>query len=583
MNYPVWYLPEIGGGLLMVLIAVTHVFVSHFAVGGGLYLVATEHRARRANDFEMLEFLKKHTKFFMLVSMVYGGVTGVGIWFTIGLIQPDATSDLIHAFVFGWAAEWVWFLVEIVALLVYYYRFDSLDERTHLAVGWIYFVAAWMSLFLINGIIDFMLTPGEWLQNHNFWSAFFNPTFWPSLLFRFAFGTLLAGVYAFFTTAKVSSISFRLRMTRYSSQWCLISLLVVLVAGAWYVAALPSGSQALFALSPTIRHSVLVGAAGLLVFSVLVTLFTFLKPSWHNMGIAILVAVCSFLVLSAFEWIREADRRPYVINNYRYSNGIAVTDVTQLNQGFLAACRWSPIAEVTPDNVMQAGQLLFKFQCYACHTLDGVNNDIRPRTASASFNGMVSYLVTMHEKRPFMPPFVGTELERKALAAYLVGELHGKEAPVFAPPRVQSPGEVLFEKHSCSMCHAAQLVFDWAQGQSVESLEQGLSTLSQIDGSMKDFAGSAQERRQLADYLLAPQDPVMPTLDGRQLLDDQCVMCHDAQLTVDWAAALSPEQIRQGLLTLSQINSSMEDFSGSEAQLDALVAYLERAGKEGVQ
>ncbi len=32
MNYPVWYLPSIGGGTLIALIAVTHVFVSHFTL-----------------------------------------------------------------------------------------------------------------------------------------------------------------------------------------------------------------------------------------------------------------------------------------------------------------------------------------------------------------------------------------------------------------------------------------------------------------------------------------------------------------------------------------------------------------------
>jgi len=39
MNYPVWYLPEIDGGALIALIAVTHVYVSHFAVEGGLYRI----------------------------------------------------------------------------------------------------------------------------------------------------------------------------------------------------------------------------------------------------------------------------------------------------------------------------------------------------------------------------------------------------------------------------------------------------------------------------------------------------------------------------------------------------------------
>ena len=37
MNYPVWDIPA--SGLLIAVIAILHVFVSHFAVGGGLFLV----------------------------------------------------------------------------------------------------------------------------------------------------------------------------------------------------------------------------------------------------------------------------------------------------------------------------------------------------------------------------------------------------------------------------------------------------------------------------------------------------------------------------------------------------------------
>ena len=43
----------------------------------------------------------------------FGTVSGVGIWFAIGLTHPEATSTLIHNFVFGWAMEWVFFLVEL--------------------------------------------------------------------------------------------------------------------------------------------------------------------------------------------------------------------------------------------------------------------------------------------------------------------------------------------------------------------------------------------------------------------------------------------------------------------------------------
>ncbi len=82
----------------------------------------------------------------------------------IVLVNPAATSLLIHTFVFGWAAEWVFFIVEITAIFVYFYCFDRMDARTHQIVGWIYFIAAWLSLFLINGIVGFMLTPGDWVM-----------------------------------------------------------------------------------------------------------------------------------------------------------------------------------------------------------------------------------------------------------------------------------------------------------------------------------------------------------------------------------------------------------------------------------
>jgi len=80
MNYPVWYIPSVGGGLLIALIAILHVFISHFAVGGGLYLVLAERMGLGAKNRAILDFTKGHAKFFLLVTLVLGGITGVGIW-----------------------------------------------------------------------------------------------------------------------------------------------------------------------------------------------------------------------------------------------------------------------------------------------------------------------------------------------------------------------------------------------------------------------------------------------------------------------------------------------------------------------
>ncbi len=38
MDYPIWEL-AMGGGMLMAIVAIPHVIVSHFAIGGGLLIV----------------------------------------------------------------------------------------------------------------------------------------------------------------------------------------------------------------------------------------------------------------------------------------------------------------------------------------------------------------------------------------------------------------------------------------------------------------------------------------------------------------------------------------------------------------
>ena len=78
----------------MAAVAVIHVFVSHFAIGGGLYLVVAETLARRNQDKLKLDFLKGLSRFFILVTLVFGALTGVGIWFS-QLFQY--TAGWLHA------------------------------------------------------------------------------------------------------------------------------------------------------------------------------------------------------------------------------------------------------------------------------------------------------------------------------------------------------------------------------------------------------------------------------------------------------------------------------------------------------
>src|ERR1700688_4738149 len=119
MNYPVWDVSLIGSGWVIGLIAIFHIMISHFAVGGGFYLPFAERKALRENRQDWLEVIKVHSKFFLILTACFGAVSGVGIWFAIGLASPESTSTLIHNFVFGWAIEWCFFIIEIATGIVY--------------------------------------------------------------------------------------------------------------------------------------------------------------------------------------------------------------------------------------------------------------------------------------------------------------------------------------------------------------------------------------------------------------------------------------------------------------------------------
>lgn len=579
MNYPVWYLPGTGGGLLIAFIAIVHVFVSHFAVGGGLYLVMAERKGLREKDQGILDFTKKHAKFFMLVSMVFGGITGVGIWFIIALVQPAAVSSLIHIFVYGWAAEWVWFLVEIIALIVYYYTFGKMDSRTHQIVGWIYFIAAWMSLFLINGIIGFMLTPGAWVENQNFWSGFFNPSFWPALFVRSCIAFMLAGLYAFVTSAFLKDRALRITMTRFSGKWALVSLLLALPFTWWYLAILPEPAAKLVqGASPTISVAGSYALYSLIILFILALLLAVVRPAINRPAVALLTLIPAFLLFGAFEWTREAARRPFVINQVMYSNGVTVAQAAELgDQSFLAQTKFAAVQEVTDDNRSAAGAELFKFQCYACHTIGGINNDILPRTASMDAPGLTKYLLNVIHKRPYMPPFLGTEQEAQALAAYIVGDLHGKPvefAPAAAPA---TAGQQVYDNH-CIGCHDMDIVVDWADGQSIDEINAGLASLSEIDESMENFSGSAEEQQQLATWLhglTSPQTGAAPAApDGAVVYDNNCIGCHGKEIVLDWAARQSETDLAAGLADLGALNPMMTGMSLAATERAALATHL---------
>ena len=425
MNYPIWELPSVGGGLLIAIIAIVHAFVAHIAVGGGLYLVLTEMKAYRENDQQLLDYVKRHTFFFLLLTMVFGGVTGVGIWFIIGLVNPAGTSSLIHTFVFGWAIEWVFFIVEIIALLIYYIRFKSMDRKSHLIIGWIYFGAAWMSLFVINGILSYMLTPGGWLETQSFWAGFFNPTFFPSLIYRTGMAMSLAGLFGLITGVFTNNKAFREKVMTYCVKWLYFPFLFIILSAIAYLLTIPDASVInLFSDNneSDVFIRVLLASSGLIF--ILGLLFILKIPLVFQRIAVFLLIFIGLGWLGGFEYLREIARKPYVIYDYLYSNGIKKSEVDKLKEeGYLNHAKWLEPGKVSLEDQQKAGEVLFTHQCASCHTIGGYN-DILERTKDFTKRGLIAQLTGQGKVNVYMPPFAGTKEEKEALASYIFYDLH---------------------------------------------------------------------------------------------------------------------------------------------------------------
>jgi len=444
MNYPFWQVPVIGSGWVIGIIAIYHVMISHFA--GGFWLPLAERRIQREQNPELAKqwraHLVRHSKFFLILTGVFGAVSGVGIWFAIGLTQPEATSTLIHNFVFGWAMEWVFFIVELTTAAVYYYTWGRISDKLHLTVGWVYAGASLCTLVIINGILTFMLTPGEtWLavagtgnEASKFWNAFFNPTYWPSLLMRILVCTSLAGIWAMVTASRIDGDKqpeLKTDAVKWSVRWLLPSFVLLPLTMVWYLLSVPETQRALLTLGmDTIGYGTFsqVTRMALVIIITSATIvgvayfIAYRNPREFTFSHAVAILILGLMATGAGEYAREMLRKPYVIGRHMYSNGERVSEVKENNQkGYLRNTLW--LNQRTSLHFAQ-GEAMFRGECGSCHTLRGYRS-LDQLLAGRDRQSVGNILQMLHENKPdspyrrFMPPLTGTPAEIEALGDYL--------------------------------------------------------------------------------------------------------------------------------------------------------------------
>jgi mono/diheme cytochrome c family protein len=453
MHYPWWYVPYLTSPLLIAAIAVLHVLVAHYAVGGGLFLAVETAYARRQQDHQYLAYLRRHARFFILLTVVFGAITGVGIWWTIGLASPLATEMLIRTFVFGWAMEWVFFVIEITSAFIFYYYWDRLPDRTHVAIGWIYALSAWISLVLITGITAFMLNPGGWLTRHDFWIGFFNPQFLPQTVARTGGALLLSSLYVHLHAAlSIREPRLQRLIEKRSTVPALLGAVLITAGGAgWYVFLPDSAQAALYSASVLNVLMLLIFAATAVVFTLLY-LGPYRNPGWiDSPGFAAALLLFGIAAFSTGEFIREAVRKPYVIYNVVLGNQVFPEEVARLKQnGYLEGGRWTKnyVRAHYPQAMVQAkagdcidakrllalpreaqravGEVIFQYHCNDCHAAAQGYSAAGPLLQGWSPTMIRKLIPELHQARYLMPLWSGTPEEAELLAVYLQS---------IAPPR----------------------------------------------------------------------------------------------------------------------------------------------------
>jgi len=420
LDYPIREL-AMGGGILIAVVAILHVVVSHFAVGGGLVLAVLETASVKRQDRPMRDLVKRSSMILLLLSTVFGAISGVGIWFTIGVVHPAATSSLIHTFVWAWAAEWAFFLLEVVTALAWVATWDKVSPRTHLLLIRLYAFAAFMSLVVIQGILGFMLTPGTYPATHSVLDGFLNPTYLPGVLFRTGVCLLLASAWMAFAALREPDRAARARLSRVLGGVGVLGLGVA--AAGWLVweRALPEPVQRLFLGEKPLLASLATGRAHtfriFLVAAVLALLVT-LVPRLQSWPVAVLALLAGAGLLAGYERVREGVRKPFVIAEQMFSNGVLVSEIDALNEkGILSKAVWA--AKEAGGREVPMGEAVFRAECAACHTRDGYLG-IRKIASGMDADFAAMFLTALRDDGArWKPPFVGTDEERDALARWL--------------------------------------------------------------------------------------------------------------------------------------------------------------------
>lgn len=437
--YPIQDYGPVMKGMAIGGLGIFHVFLAQMAIGGGMLLCYFEWLRQSGRSKSASRFIDGYFQALLLVSFVLGALTGVAMWFTSIQVSPRTIGVMVGEFHWIWATEWTFFCLEVTSGYTFLRYKGVLSDRGRMFVLVAYTTAAWFSLFWINGILAWQLTPGNWIESHSVFSGFFNPSFWPSLFYR----TLAAMTIATLSACVVINVSGpddreeRQELIGYASKF-LIPMVLMPVLGIWFLASMPPDSRSYVLggsvvmtmfLNIGVGASLLIGAYGLLALV--------RGKLYINGYTAALLTALAFAATAGGEFVREGVRKPYSIRNVLYSNSIQGSEIARLREVGSVANDPYPLNDGLhyPNEQLRLGAKVFRFQCSVCHTYEGANG-VLDLLGTWSLDQKRLNIAQLQRTKPFMPPFAGTPPELEALVQNLTWRRAGMPAawPVFEDP-----------------------------------------------------------------------------------------------------------------------------------------------------
>ncbi|MDD3608647.1 MAG: cytochrome c [Halothiobacillaceae bacterium] len=434
--YPTWYEPGIGSGWVIGIIATIHVLFSHVSVGAALFFAWLATVAYQQNKPELLEFIKKYGLFLLIFSYVLGSITGPGIWYSTTVGSPRGISALIHSFVWKWATEWVFFVIEVIGIYLIVYLVGRVDQRTHLRIAYIFGLSSLTTMLIIVGILSFMMWPGKeaWFVDGGYLNGFYGPNTFAQLAMRFAFMFSMTAVVGGIVAAGMKDYALKAYITRRLAILGIVATLAGAAMFQWYLSTLPEHAALIMEnrLPAWFNTGILSILAGTLAYFVV----TLIQPRVLVTSLASVMTVAIVVFgLWPEEVARESIRKPYVAGQYIYSNQVISRDVPGMGikseipvleeHGFLKTMAFLPDSQrtVTPQNAHEVGRSLAITACSNCHSLS--ETGIRPMKNYFGGNTDVamirSYLLgaLATGNTLYMPKIPLKPDEAEALAVYL--------------------------------------------------------------------------------------------------------------------------------------------------------------------